>query len=162
MSLNNFGIVKSIGGKTLSRSAQPDAEGIFTLEKLGVQIILKLNSSSEYPLTEEKKVSVAIGFAECPLDPFNPDEKIVRQLALDIQSYLTANTPGMSVHIHCSHGRDRTGLIIGAWQLLYGGISLNDVLAQRKAYGTSWLGDFTADHEIVEMLKKFSQEKGLN
>lgn len=152
MSLNNFGIV----AKGLSRSAQPDADGINVLRNYGIKLILKLNFDNEYPFVRETNNANPIEVRQIPLDPFNPDEQEVRSLVEMIRTNLLCGT---SVHVHCSHGRDRTGLVIGAWQILYGGVSLSDVLTQRKSYGTSWLGDFTADREIVEMLEKFSKEK---
>jgi len=155
MSLNNFGI-QLANGKTLSRSAQPDADGFNTLIKLGVQKIIKLNTSSQYPL--DREVQSFANTQEIPLNSFDPDEESVRNIALIINSKITA---GMNVHIHCSHGRDRTGLVIGAWQILYGGFSLDYVMIDRENYGTNWVSDKTADAKIVAMLKKFSQEKGV-
>ena len=151
--LNNLGIV--VPGK-LYRSAQPDAKGFADLRELGVRMVLKLNSEHEYPLARENQEcqgpETPVTVCSSILSTFSPLEAKVRAIATDIQCAMEA---GNCILVHCTHGRDRTGLVIGAWRLLYDHWTLDQVLAERKLYGAGWLVDL-ADHEILEVLERIA------
>ena len=89
------------------RGGQPDAQGWEYLEELGVTRVAKLNMDSE----AKDETNLEILKAGIPLDEqliFMPDKQVV-QTAVDFI------IPG--TFIHCEHGQDRTGLIIGCYRV---------------------------------------------
>jgi protein tyrosine/serine phosphatase len=151
--LNNFGWVDALvlDGKTanLFRCAQPDTLGFQTLEALGVKVVVKLNDTKEFPDTLERELYHGeISFLDLPrLFEVPPKDKLTGIVEL-IHDYLAQ---GKSVLVHCTHGIDRTGLVIGAYRIIHQNWSMDEVLAERKAYGVTLLHDL-ADRNIVNLL----------
>jgi protein tyrosine/serine phosphatase len=59
---------------------------------------------------------------------------------------------GEGVAVHCTHGVDRTGLVIGAFRIVELGWTMQEVQKERDLYGVSLLRDIP-DHAIVELLE---------
>src|SRR5438445_2243887 len=125
--LTNFGVVES----GIYRCAQPDAKGFNDLyHQLRVTTIIKLNDNSEYPLEREKQ-EFSGRVLDFGLSTFHPDIGVVRTIATNIdQLHLSLLSSRDALAIHCSHGRDRTGLVIGAWILLCCGWTMKRVEAE--------------------------------
>ena len=155
MPLNNFGLVdKRANGASLWRAAQPDSSGFKLLVDLGIDGVFKLNNNAEFPDARETQYVEPAFVSLVPMDPFTPDEKFVRGVVKEIDAALT---DGTSVFVHCTHGRDRTGLVIGAYRALINHWTFGAIQKERMVYGANWLVD-VPDHEIVEMLKLFAKE----
>lgn len=60
-----------------------------------------------------------------------------------------------SVHIHCVHGTDRTGLVVAAFMLI-NGASLDSVLKYRKEFGVTDFRDIIdyQDHPVIQEIKR--------
>jgi hypothetical protein len=155
MPLNNLGCVIRVGGD-LWRCAQPDADGFITLNKLNVGTIIKLNDNSEYPDRDEES---KFYLGDVILDPYPrlfvipPKNKVIAT----VHKIMELLKDGQSVAVHCTHGVDRTGLVIGAFRILHQKWSLERVQAERYLFGASAWRDIP-DHLIVEFLKKLSIE----
>ena len=70
-----------------------------------------------------------------------PSPKRIREIVADI---VAAEKP---VFVHCLHGEDRTGLVIGAYRMLVEGWSFDRACAEMIAHGHSpggWLGSWGA------------------
>ena len=156
MPLDNFSLVATPHPKaTLYRGAQPDLDGFKTLHVLGVGGIFKLNTDEEFPdgLEESTADEVGIGFVSTvPMDPFSPRVEEVVGVVREAQMALEAGT---SVFIHCTHGRDRTGLIIGAYRLLVNGWTFDQMMEERTIFKTNFITEF-ADHGIIEVLRSLT------
>ena len=146
MPLNNFGLVWVAPGMgrtaRLFRCAQPDADGMKTLAALGVRRVFKLNDAPE------PETSGPLCLSSYPLPSFFFDPQWVRDIAAAINAALTNEG---SVVVHCTHGRDRTGLVIGAWRLMFCGWTLDQVKAEQASYGVVGL-DEIADLDLTAML----------
>jgi protein tyrosine/serine phosphatase len=96
------------------RGGRPSADDLKELKKMGIKTILNLEND-RYPLSQEKKVAEALNFnfISIPTASFlkPKDEKVNRILAIldDSENY--------PIFIHCTHGRDRTGLMIGLYRV---------------------------------------------
>jgi protein tyrosine/serine phosphatase len=146
MPLNNLGLVC----EGLWRCAQPDQDGFTLLGGLNVTTIIKLNDNGEYPDSLEK--TNFKGDVIC--DPYPrlfivPAEANVVSTVQKIVNLLSA---GKCVAVHCTHGVDRTGLVIGAFRIIQSGWTLDKVKAERRLYGSSFLRDIP-DHLILELLE---------
>ena len=64
-------------------------------------------------------------------EPFRaiPEAKLARAIAA-----LGADDHG-NVYVHCSHGRDRTGLIVGLYRVLHEGWQAKDAYAEMNTEG---------------------------
>lgn len=150
--LTNFGRV----APRLWRAAQPDAAGLSDLVVLGVETILKLNGDEEMTLARERELFHGVGgVTGFTLDFPIVDLAQVRTVVRAIDDRLTDTE---HVLVHCTLGRDRTGLVIGAWQLAHG-LPLDDVLIERRRYGTDWLTDHTVDLAVIDALYRLRDER---
>jgi|ERR1700682_44594 len=146
MPLGNFGQIATF----VFRSAQPDEEGWSTLRRLGVKAVVKLSDETEYPTAiEARDAGPGVQIQATTVNQWNPDVATVRGIANLIQTFANAGLPTL---VHCMHGRDRTGLAIGAWRLIYCGWTFDQVQNERAAYGVTGIIAL-ADHEITECLK---------
>lgn len=155
MPLNNLGYCGTDHTTEIARlwrCSQPDADGFSMLRlNLGVKVIVKLNDDKEYP--DDMEISGFDGLVILrPLPrlfrvPSKDDLiEIVQQINLELEQ-------GNSVAVHCTHGIDRTGLVIGAYQILIRGYTIDQVQEERRLFGAGWLRDIP-DHSIVELLNQ--------
>lgn len=129
MPLNNFGIVTA--SPVLYRCAQPDQLGFDLLAQLGVKTIYKVNSDAEFPTAVESRMFPSGTIIHDQLSQWKPNEPQVREAVAQVE--MMRNVGGVA--IHCTHGRDRTGLLVGAWQLIVGRRSLAAVLQEFHDFG---------------------------
>lgn len=100
------------------RSAQPEGDAYYTLKNIGVKTLVNL---SDDPFGQESDQAAAeeYGFAyiEVPLSGFwAPTDQDVDSVLEAL--HVPANYP---VLLHCQHGRDRTGLLVGLYRVLFQG-----------------------------------------
>lgn len=140
MPLSNFGMVRP--GR-LYRCAQPDVTGLVTLASLGVGCVVSLNGAKNADWDREKWIE--------DLPTLSVDVPRVVALVDRINGWL--NRDG-SLAVHCTHGRDRTGLVIGAWRLRHDDWSFEEVQAERGVYGISTILEIAerAIHEALEQI----------
>jgi protein tyrosine phosphatase (PTP) superfamily phosphohydrolase (DUF442 family) len=139
--LRNFGRVDD----GVLRCAQPTAQGCEGARRLGVRTVLNLRS-------EHDDVSVLAGTGlsrvHVPMRQWHVDERKVAA-ALRVLS-----DPALRpVLVHCQEGRDRTGLVVAAYRVLYQGWTREEAVAEMRAYGNHplwanqrrWVLGFDAD-----------------
>jgi protein tyrosine/serine phosphatase len=127
----NFGRVND----HLYRGAQPDANGIANLKKLGVTLVINLRTKEEPSALEAAEASSnAIAYTNIPLKGVSrpSDQDIARILAI------IDNAPG-PVFVHCEHGCDRTGTVIGCYRIQHDGWAAHAVFKEADRYGMSEL-----------------------
>jgi Tyrosine phosphatase family len=145
VTIENFGTVAEGDGWTLYRCGQPDDDGFRELLRLGVNTILKMNATEEFSDAEEIRLFLPGTVEFLPLTTYFPDPDYAREAVRVIQSLTDA---GKSVAVHCSHGRDRTGLVIAAWRILVSGWSVERSDEERRRFGP-----MTSDGDVVECLR---------
>lgn len=104
------------------RSAQPEIQADFEqILKLGINVIIDLeNENGESPWEQAQWAQFAgkVKFNSCPMSSFfGPSKAKVRNILTIIQY---CRDKGLTVLIHCKHGQDRTGLIIGELRISKG------------------------------------------
>ena len=124
----------------LYRGAQPKAEGISELKKMGVRTIVnfrKLHSD------RDEIGDVEIGYEHIGMNPWNPEEE-------DVVEFLKIVTdPGrLPVFVHCRHGADRTGLMVAIYRVAVEGWTKEDASSEMREGGFGF-------HEIWRGIPKF-------
>jgi protein tyrosine phosphatase (PTP) superfamily phosphohydrolase (DUF442 family) len=99
--------------ENLYRGAQPTAEGVEELKKLGVKTIVGLR----FHHSDEKLLgSTGITFVSIPMTAQAPtEEEVVRFLQI------VTDKTRQPVFVHCKHGSDRTGTMCAAYRVVIGG-----------------------------------------
>lgn len=144
MPIPNFGVVTP----DLFRSGQPDERGFKDLALLGVKYIIKLNDDgtpSEYELGPKYGLQVD-GY---PLMTFlNLADTIIR-----VAGFLDQKVALGTTLVHCTKGRDRTGLVVGAWRIIRQGWTVEQVDAERAEFGVTGYVELL-DSQMEDVLRE--------
>lgn len=153
MPLNNLGLVhRHASGAVLLRSAQPGRDGLAMLKALFSPLtIIKLNSSHEFPEETEREYARVLAV---PMSIFSPTAQSVTDTCAAIEHELGA---GQNVLVHCMEGKDRTGVVCGAYRLLHCGWTYEQMQTERESYGCNFVRDIP-DHRIVEVLRSLARK----
>src|SRR5207302_1311902 len=111
--------------------------------------IYKVNSDAEFPTSKEAGWFTGGQIIHDQLSQWHPLIPVVLKAAEQVEGLLIG---GVTVAIHCTHGRDRTGLLVGAWELIYAKRSIDDVLTEFATFGAVGLVA-VADKNIVACLQ---------
>ena len=119
----------------LYRGAQPDAEGIANLKRLGVKLIVNLRMPGEAWKDEASLAEAAgIQYTNFPMSGFaRPNEDQIRQILALFES---ASDP---VFVHCLHGCDRTGTVVACYRIQHDHWSPSLALREARKYGIAWV-----------------------
>ena len=109
---------------TLYRSAQPDATSGEALQKLGIKTVLSFRKhDKEEPLHKTPGVT----FKRYPLYTWHIEEKDILAVLRILND--PANQP---VLVHCTHGADRTGLMMASYRMIVQNWSKETAVAEMK------------------------------
>ena len=109
---------------TLYRSAQPDATSGEALQKLGIKTVLSFRKrDKDKPL---HKIP-GIVFKRYPLYTWHIEEKDILAVLRILND--PANQP---VLVHCTHGADRTGLMMASYRMIVQNWSKETAVAEMK------------------------------
>lgn len=130
------------------RSGQPrgDAEWDY-LEKMGIKTVVKLNefssdvtTSEERSLAEKHNINLISIYMQPEDFPHNlslwahPDEEALMQAVEALEN--RNNLPAL---VHCSHGKDRAGLVVAVYSVRNKNYCKDAALNEMKYYGTNSL-----------------------
>ena len=107
------------GGKiteSLFRGAQPHAEGIEQLKKLGITTVVDLRGENRDLIEKERKQVESLGmrFVNIPVSGWDPpsNEQVAQFLSL-------FKNPQEKVFVHCRFGDDRTGVFVATYRMAH-------------------------------------------
>jgi hypothetical protein len=134
------------GADAIYRSGQPKEEDWEYLEmKLGIKTVVKLNEFSdnisaakELKLAQDHHIDVIPIYMQPEDAPHNlnlsahPDESVLMRAVNALET--KNNWP---VLVHCSHGKDRTGLVVAVYSVRNKKFCKEAALKQMEYYGTS-------------------------
>jgi len=139
----------------LYRGAQPTAEGIRELEKLGVKTIICLRAGhSDKDILGDSKIAVE----RIPVKTWDPkDEQVVRFLKI------VADNNRRPVFGHCQHGADRTGTMCAAYRGAVDGWTKQQAIDEMTQGGFNYHSVWTNLPKFIEKLdvEKIKDKAGL-
>ncbi|MGC9946522.1 MAG: tyrosine-protein phosphatase [Bryobacteraceae bacterium] len=117
------------------RGAQPTAEGLHSLAKLGVKTVIDLRPEGEHSCKAERRAVEAAGmhYVNAPLSGAHApsDQKISHVLAL-------LDDSASPIFLHCRRGADRTGTVIACYRITHDGWGNRRALQEATSLGMSW------------------------
>jgi protein tyrosine phosphatase (PTP) superfamily phosphohydrolase (DUF442 family) len=139
----------------LYRGAQPTAEGIKELEKMGVKTIVNFRSSHS---DKEILGGVNLAYESIPMDTWDVQEAdIVRFLQIVTDKNRTP------VFVHCQHGADRTGTMCAAYRVAVDGWTKRQAIDEMTKGGFGFHSMWSNLPKLIENLdvEKVKAKAGL-
>lgn len=126
------------------RGAQPLAEGIAELTRLGVRTVVNLRSAhSDRELLEGH----ALGYESIQCKAWHAeDEDVVKFLRI------VTDPQRQPIFLHCQHGADRTGMMTAIYRIIVQGWSKDDAIAEMTQGGFGFHGVWQNLVEYVQNL----------
>jgi protein tyrosine/serine phosphatase len=113
------------------RGGAPTLAGLQKLRAMGVKTIIDLRISP--PLVREERAEAQrLGFHWINL-PMGADPPTAKDVSIFLASLKQA--PESPVYVHCQHGADRTGCMIGIWRETQQGWTFSQAWAEMRKYG---------------------------
>ena len=113
--------------ETLYRGAQPTAEGMAELEKMGVKSVVNLRSfHSDRKLLKETKLD----YTHITMKAWHPEYKELVQFLK-----IASDKEKQPVFVHCQHGSDRTGLNCAVYRIAVQNWSLEEAMREMRQGG---------------------------
>ncbi len=123
----------------LYRGGEPSPLGLKQLSDMGVKTLIDLRAPTE-AAHNEKKIAKELGmkYINLPMTAEAPTKKQVDTLLKTVDQARDKNEP---VLVHCAHGSDRTGCMIGIIRVTRDNWEFNDTYKEMRKYwfGTKYL-----------------------
>lgn len=113
------------------RGGAPTSAGLKTLKAMNIHTIIDLRISPT-AVKQEKKTAESMGFVWLNI-PMGSEAPTARQVATFLA--VLAKAPGEPVFVHCQHGADRAGCMIGIYRVQVQGWSFAKAWAEMRSYG---------------------------
>ena len=118
--------------ETLFRGAQPSAQGLAELKKLGVTTIVDLRGNSG-PVAWERAQAESLGirFVNIPVRGWSPpaDAQVAQFLKFVQQD------PTQKIFVHCYYGEDRTGVMVATYRIAQQNWTPEQAVAEMNSFG---------------------------
>lgn len=111
----------------LYRSAQPSAQGMANLQKMGIKTVISLR---DFHSDRDEIGKLPLGYVRIGMKTWQPQtSEVVRFLEV-------VNDPARApVLVHCQHGADRTGTMSAIYRVVFDGWSKEDALKEMTEGG---------------------------
>ncbi len=116
----------------LLRGAQPSEEGLASLAKLGVAIVVDLREGDQQSEREEV-TRLGMKYVSIPWYCMRPNDNVVAEFL-----ELLEKNPGEKVFVHCREGIDRTGMLIAAYRMTSEGRTAAQAMQEMRTFGFSF------------------------
>lgn len=123
----------------LYRGQQPTDAGVKKLSELGVKTIVYLHHDKKQAAHEQQLAeSLGMRFVHIPMSAIT----VPSPAKIDQWLKVATDPAARPVFIHCQHGRDRTGALVGTYRIQHDGWSFDQAYAEMKQRGfrTFFLG----------------------
>lgn len=118
----------------LYRSGEPSQDGMKKLKDLGVKTIIDLRAPSERKFDEEKVAKdLGIKYIMMVMTSAAPTQAYVDTFLKTVNEAKADKSKG-NVLVHCAHGSDRTGCMVGIWRVTQEDWSYDDAYAEMRKY----------------------------
>jgi protein tyrosine/serine phosphatase len=128
----------------LYRSAQPTAEGMENLRKLGIETIINLRA---FHSDRDEIGETGLAYEHIHMKTWHPEETdVVRFLQI------VTNPRRHPVLFHCQHGADRTGTMCALYRVLVQGWTKEEALKEMREGGYHFHSVFVNLPRFIEKL----------
>ncbi|MBY0359042.1 MAG: tyrosine-protein phosphatase [Candidatus Obscuribacterales bacterium] len=118
----------------LYRGGEPTEAGLKQLQEMGVKTIIDLRAPSESAIAEGKLAKdLGMKYINLVMTSAPPTKKQVDTVIGAIKKAQETPESG-SVFLHCAHGSDRTGCLIGIWRVDQENWSYEDAYKEMRKY----------------------------
>jgi protein tyrosine/serine phosphatase len=124
----------------LLRGGEPTSDGVKVLKEMGVETIVDLRAPTPQALREKAEAtSLGIKYENLPMSSRAPTDKQVQRF-LDIvnaEERHAKNTQDSKPHcvfVHCAHGSDRTGCMVGIFRVTHDHWTFPQAYAEMRRY----------------------------
>ncbi len=116
----------------LYRGGEPTATGMKQLEQKGVKTVIDLRAAS-FRTKAEAQQAEALGmkYINLPMSAKAPTESQLSTFTKAVEEAQKNNEP---VFLHCAHGSDRTGCLVGVWRVTHDGYNYQDAYKEMRKY----------------------------
>ena len=119
----------------LYRGGEPSNGGVSKLKEMGVKTIIDLRAPTKLAKKEKAYAeSLGLKYVNLPMSSEAPTSKQVDTLLNTIDQGKANNEP---VFVHCQHGSDRAGCMIGIWRVTRDNWSFDETYKEMRKY---WFG----------------------
>jgi protein tyrosine phosphatase (PTP) superfamily phosphohydrolase (DUF442 family) len=132
----------------LYRSAQPTAEGMRNLKKMGVETIVSLRS---FHTDRDRIRNTGLAYEHIYMKAWHPEEEEIVRFLQIVTS--TKRTP---VLVHCQHGADRTGTMCAVYRVAIQGWTKEEAVKEMAEGG---FGFHEAWVNLVPWINKLDIDK---
>ncbi len=105
----------------LYRGGEPSEEGLAELKKMGVSTVIDLRAPSERKTDEpEQAKKLGLHYINLVMDSHAPTQAQVDKMMSTVdeaKKETEAGEKNKKVFLHCAHGSDRTGCMVGIWRV---------------------------------------------
>jgi protein tyrosine phosphatase (PTP) superfamily phosphohydrolase (DUF442 family) len=132
----------------LYRGAQPSAEGMEQLQKLGIKTVVNLRS---FHSDRDEIGDANLGYEHITMKPWHAEDKeVVRFLKI------VSDPNGTPVFVHCQRGADRTGTMCAIYRVAVQGWSKTEAIEEMTKGG---FGFYEGWENIVHYVLKLDIEE---
>lgn len=118
----------------LYRSGEPTADGLKKVQEMGVKTIIDLRAPSERKFDEETVArNLGMTYVHMTMSSKAPTKEQVDRF-LAIGDAAKSKPESGKVLLHCAHGSDRTGCLIGIWRVSRDNWSYEDAYKEMRKY----------------------------
>jgi len=118
----------------LYRSGEPTKKGLAQLKEQGFKTLIDLRAPSEQKFDEKEAASeLGLKYIRLLMTSAPPTKKQVDTMLDEIKKAQQDSSNG-KVLVHCAHGSDRTGCMIGIWRVSQEGWNYDDAYKEMRKY----------------------------
>ena len=119
----------------LYRGGEPSLKGVRKIKEMGVKTIIDLRAPTKLAKREKKYAqSIGLKYVNLPMSSKAPTQKQVDTFLKTIDDGKANNEP---VFVHCQHGSDRAGCMVGIWRVTRDNWSFDKTYKEMRKY---WFG----------------------
>jgi protein tyrosine/serine phosphatase len=117
----------------LYRGGAPDEASLKKLKEKGVQTIIDLRAPSEMKVPEKKLVKeLGMNYINLPMASQAPTKAQLKTFDDEVEK--AQKKESGPVFVHCAHGSDRTGCLVGIWRVSHEGWSYDKAYEEMHKY----------------------------
>ncbi len=117
----------------LYRGGEPSKAGLAKLKTMGVQTVIDLRAKSEMQMNEQEAArALGMSYINLPMSNLAPTQNQVATFLNEVGKAST-NQAG-PVYVHCAHGSDRTGCLVGIWRVSHDNFSYDQAYKEMRKY----------------------------